>query len=470
MFTDSTVGRRFTLARLARDMHIGTMNIDASSGVEDDPHVRAALEWLLSVSSDPAALTDRIRAAQTYYRANSVPSNGRWPQTSELLPKSDLIAGYLGQVDALLNDRRSYDLLLAARIVPFFKHIGRGIRDIANVPGAATRARRLLQPTLEHPDGVIFELVAAVRYLSEQFEVEFIPESAERNADMRLGAGGLNKFMHIECKRLRPSVYELREAIYSKELFIPFEELVHHRRLNVHVDVNFKVELGTIPKRYLADRVASTMASSIVVPGGYPWSDEFAEGKIRASRLDLVEADIIDSSLLVGSKMARLLCGNPVMEGSYLLALSGIPRRDDPRFIDGVSYASVLTWQCSASASVSARARHIRSKLADIDRQMESAEIGIVHIGMDAERDTATADLRRERNLETVRSFRATSNILEVNLHYYLPRVTESTAWTIDETVDWNSRFERPLLDDSRLLMGASELDTDVAAWHLPPP
>jgi hypothetical protein len=101
---------------------------------------------------------------------------------------------------------------------------------------------------------------------------------------------------------------------------------------------------------------------------------------------------------------------------------------------------------------------------------MESAEMGIVHIGMDAERDTTTTDLRRERNLETLRSFRATSNIVEVNLHYYLPRVTESTAWTIDETVDWNSRLAEPLLNDPRLILGESEIDTDVAAWHLPPP
>lgn len=168
--------------------------------------------------------------------------------------------------------------------------------------------------------------------------------------------------------------------------------------------------------------------------------------------------------------MARLLCGRRVSEGTYFLALSADPRSDDPRFIDSVDYASVVTWQCSSDSSINARARHIRSKLADIDRQMKSAEMGIVHIGMDAERDSVTADLRRARNLEAVRSFRATSNTVELNLHYFLPRVTESTAWTIDETVDWNSRLGDALLDDPRLLMGATEIDSEIAAWHLPPP
>jgi hypothetical protein len=101
---------------------------------------------------------------------------------------------------------------------------------------------------------------------------------------------------------------------------------------------------------------------------------------------------------------------------------------------------------------------------------MQSAEMGIVHIGMDAERDSATADLLRERNLETVRAFHAGSNTIELNLHYFLARVAETTAWTIDETVDWNSRLGKTLLNDPRLLMAASEVDSDIAAWHLAPP
>jgi hypothetical protein len=447
------------------------MNKERSQwGVAEDGDVRAALGWLLSVAQNSKELLERIRVAQAYYCDNSAPVNFRWPEMSALLPKHDLIAGYLAQVDAFLNNRRAYDLLLGSKIVPFFKHIGLGIGELAKIPGATTRAKRLLNPNGEHPDGGIFELVAAVRYAREDFDVEFIPESTERAADMRLGAGGLEKFMHIECKRLRPSVYELREAANAMELFKPLEDLVHRRQLNMHLDVNFKVELFSVPRNYLVDRANSAIDCSILLPGGYPWSDEYADGTIKTAALKAVRADIVDSSLIVGSKMARLLCGHRVSEGTYFIALSADARLDDPRFIDSVDYASVVTWQCSSDSSINARARHIRSKLADIDRQMSSAKMGIVHIGMDAERDSVTADLRRARNLEAVRSFRASSNTVEINLHYFLAHVTESTAWTIDETVDWNSRVGEALLDDPRLFVAASEVDTNIAAWHLPAP
>jgi hypothetical protein len=67
-----------------------------------------------------------------------------------------------------------------------------------------------------------------------------------------------------------------------------------------------------------------------------------------------------------------------------------------------------------------------------------------------------------------VRRFRANSNLADVYLHYYLPRVSEKHSWTIDETADSSSRLDAPLLDDPRLLfLGDSVLDTDVAAWHL---
>jgi hypothetical protein len=447
------------------------MYMDVSRrGVVEDPEVRAALDWFLAVAKDATELSRRIVAAQTFYSENfGVPTSG-CPGAAGLLLKSDLIASYLAQVDSYLNRWRSYDVALGAGIIPFFKHIGRGIADLERMPGAQIRARRLLQRNLDHPDGAIFEFVAAVRYAAEDFEVEFIQEGPDQRTDMRIGAGGLEKFMHIECKRLRPSVYELRETLRSRELFRPLETLIHERHLNIHVDVDYKAELATVPSQYLVDRVKSAMNSAIIVPGGHPWSDDYGDGLIRSSGVHRVEADILDSSLLVGSKMARLLCGRPVSEGSYLLAVSGVPRDEDRRYLDTVHYASVLTWQCSAPASTEARARHIRSKLAEVDRQMHAAEMGIVHIGMDAERDVVTADLRRSRNLETVRTFRATSNLIEVNLHYFLSRVAESTTWSIDETVDWNSRLPERLLDDPRMLHGASDIDTAIAAWHLPEP
>ena len=130
-----------------------------------------------------------------------------------------------------------------------------------------------------------------------------------------------------------------------------------------------------------------------------------------------------------------------------------------------------LSWQCLGVASVEARARHVTSLLADIDRQVANAPIAMAHIGMYAERDSAAADKRRERNQAAVKRFKAGSRLVQINLYYYLPRIAEANAWTVDETVDWFGGMPSPVLDDPRLLaLFESDIESDVPAWHLPPP
>lgn len=288
--------------------------------------------------------------------------------------------------------------------------------------------------------------------------------------DLRVQLTGSNKEFQVECKRLRSSRYELRETATVRALFEPLSQLIHEKHLNVHVDLRFTSELQTIPRDYLVAHVKRALDSPIALRDGYPWKDEFAEGLVRRAHLGRVHDDIRETYLLYGPKMARLLTGRVVPEGGFLMSMDAKPAREDPRYVDVVRYASVLTWQCAAPGSVEARARHILSKLAEIDRQLAGTDMGIAHIGMEVERDTATADLRHARNRAAVRSFRPASGLLEVHLHYYLPHVAETAAWTIDETIDSHSVLPVRLLDDARLFFGPKDVDKEALAWHLPPP
>lgn len=120
--------------------------------------------------------------------------------------------------------------------------------------------------------------------------------------------------------------------------------------------------------------------------------------------------------------------------------------------IDDVQYASGLSWHCLAAPSIEARARHISSILAKIDRQLEQAPFAAAHIGMYAERDALSADRRRARNIEAARRFDAKSNLTDVYLHYFVLRVSESSCWAIDETADAGGCLGTPLLGDYRML------------------
>ena len=444
----------------------------APTSIADEADLKSALEWFFEIDTTHGSLEKRILSAQEFFRAHATCMESRWPDPSDLLLKSDLIASYLAQADAFLNRPDSYDLTLAAYIVPFIKHIGAGLEFLRHMPGATDRGRRFLNPKQEHPDGALYELATAIRYAYEDFEVEFVPETSGRSADLRVGPPGSTKDLYVECKRLRASDYELREKASLRALFSPLAVLIRERRLSVFIDVQFISDLAKIPQSYLADRIASAVHSPLYLPHGYPWHDEYSEGVVKDACIDSVRADARENGpLIVGPKMWRLLTGDFLPSGPYHFILRGRSDERDPRYVDKVDYASVLSWHCLSPDSIGARARHISSLLSNIDRQLSTAPMGIAHIGMYAERDTITADRRRARNLEAVGRFRPNSKLIDIYTHYYMPRVSESHSWTIDETTDSNSRLDEPLLDDPRILvLDDLQLDTTEAAWHLPPP
>jgi hypothetical protein len=444
----------------------------APTAIADDADLKSALEWFIEIDGAHSSLPKRIRIAQEFFRAHAACFDSRWPDPSDLLVKSDLIASYLAQADAFLNRPDSYDLTLAAHILPFLKHIGAGLEFLRRMPGAINRGRKLLNPRQEHPDGALYELATAIRYAYEEFEVEFVAETSQRSADLRVGPPDSTKDLYIECKRLRASDYEIREKASVRALFAPLATLIRESRLSVFIDVQFTSELAEIPHSYLAERIASAVRSPLYLPDGYPWRDEYSQGVVREAHIDSVRADTREHGpLIVGPKMWRLLTGEFLPSGPYHFMLRGLSDERDLRYVDKVYYASVLSWRCLTPASVSARARHVTSLLANIDRQLATAPMGIAHIGMYAEYDTVAADRRRERNLEAVARFRANSKLIDIYTHYYMPRVSESHSWTIDETADTNSRMDEPLLADPRILvLGDLQLDTTEAAWHLPSP
>jgi len=438
--------------------------------VENDSDVRAALEWFAESSGDAVGFQRGIGEAQRFYRQFvSLDSNlGQDVEIADL--GSNKVCSYLAQADALLHDRWAYDLVLGARIVPFIKHLGGGIEALRQMPGATERASRLLRQKTVDPDSAIFELAMAVVYAQEGFTVEFIPEvpGGIRRPDFGIKRGEFAA--EVECKRLQKGDYEKTESAFQRQLFRTLAQVIDNRRLSIHVDVVYSRELKDVPADYLAVWVSKARGCRFLMPNGFPWKDEYGEGLVKPADLDAVHRDTLHSSLLFGPKLARLLSGGLVAEGAYNIAggVKSDPR--DARFVDHLYYGSVVTWQCVAEASINARARYVRSKLSEVDKQLKSSPAGIVHIGMNAERDTVAADLRRSLNSEAVQCFAFESNMMAAYLHYFVPRVTEVSAWMIDETVDRFGPGSARMPWAGRIFAKSELLDNERPAWHQSPP
>jgi hypothetical protein len=409
-----------------------------------EAEIRTTLEWFLDVAPDRGALERRIKRAQQHYRDGCTPDGLVWPETSRLVLGEDLIASCLAQGVSALEDRRSYDEVLGGLIVPFLASIGAQIELLRRRPGAAERVQRMLHPTQEHPAAGLHELAAAARYAREDFEVNFIAQSSLRSGDLAIRIAEIPRAMQVECRQLRRSGYELRERAMVQRQFALLAQLIHARALSLDIDVRFDVGLTRVPQSYLADRILAALATPASLSQDHRWRDEFGEGVVRAAALERMVGAIRNAPLFAGAPMARSLSARTVSEDAFLIAMRARPGAQDPRHVAEVDYASVLTWHCVAPESLGARAARLRWELADIDRQLANADVGIVHVGMAGECDAITADQRRRDNLGAVRAFNPRSRIAELHLHYH--------GSDVDEAVDRHSRWHRFLLEDARLL------------------
>jgi hypothetical protein len=409
-----------------------------------DAEVRAALDWFLDVVPDRSALEQRIRRAQQYYRTQSAPNGLHWPETARLVLSDDLIACCLAQGAALLDDRRSYDRVLGAQIVPFLASIGQQVELLRRRPGATERVRRMLHPRLEYPGAGLLELAAAARYAREDFDVAFAAESGRAAGDLAIRIAEIPRAMEVECRALRRSRYELRERALARRLFAPLAQFIHARALSLDVEVGFGSALEHVPENYLVEHALGAVASPSSLPEGHRWRDEFGEGVVRSVVLDRIGSAMRTAPLTGDAQMAQLLSGRAVPRDAFLLAMKARPDAQDPRLVAEVDYASVLSWHCLAEESLGARVRQLRLELDSIDRQLANADVGIVHIGMEGECDAVTADHRRSENLKVLRAFNPRSRIAELHLHYFQPLAPEA--------VDRHSRWHGFLLEDARLL------------------
>jgi hypothetical protein len=437
------------------------------SGIDDDPDIRAALAWLAGTSGDARTLFRRLESAQQAYRQFTAAAENRGQDPGLGNIGADIVAAYLAQAKSLLDDRRSYDLALASKTVPWVKQLGRNVALLDGIAGARERAARMLSAETVAPDSAMFELVMASNYAAEGLGVAFIEEAKgqARTPDLRLSVPDLPDPFVVECKRLGRGQYEQNEQARHRPLYRNAAALIDARGLSVHIDVSYTQELTEVPLTYLADHLRQATSSRIVTAsGGYPWRDEFGFGEVRPANLAAVRADTRDSSLYFGPKLARLLSGGVVRETGYHLAAGADPDRRDPRYIDKIHYASVVTWQCIAPRAIERKSRYVKGKLAEADRQLQGHGIAIAHLAMDAELACESSDLRQARNKEDITAFRPRSPLVAIYVHYLVPRISEDHSWLLDETVDTFSPSNEPM-EPTRIFPGSTLLENDLPAW-----
>ena len=127
-----------------------------------------------------------------------------------------------------------------------------------------------------------------------------------------------------------------------------------------------------------------------------------------------------------------------------------------------------MTWRCVSEQSFEGRSRHIKSTLAEIEKQVTSHGLGVGHIAIDIDVQKEVADKRREKNKKVAEEFEMKSELVRLNIHYLVTRIEENHSWMVDETLDYfcSNTLVKYVVPLVQIFPDAIVFDNDLPAWY----
>lgn len=195
------------------------------------------------------------------------------------------------------------------------------------------------------------------------------------------------------------------------------------------------MELKDVPDLYLLHRTKQFVKS------GMPsllWDDDIASGVI--GDLDLTP---IQESLKTGYLLHPGPVFNKLLTGSYrrydsMIEVTRVKHTTNPHFIDNLDLAVIARWSSLSEAAIDKKARDIRAKLVEANKQLPPDIPGVIHIGFEALSGDEVEQRGYEKIIDRVRHFdRAGSRLEFIYCHYFAPETSPEETWAIDETAQW---------------------------------
>ncbi len=152
----------------------------------------------------------RLRRAAVLVHLKGRVSGSELAKAQSVRVREDEMGWYLFLCDQAINDPLCTDVSQSQRILPFFAGLGARWQHAHRVAGIERKLDELLKEHRKQPDGLLFELLVALAYAEEGWDVTFIEEGQDRTPDMCIVRGDQEFF--VECKRMvRTTDYSEKE-------------------------------------------------------------------------------------------------------------------------------------------------------------------------------------------------------------------------------------------------------------------
>jgi hypothetical protein len=443
----------------------------------DDEDVIKAWKWFMSFMSERAWQERRKNIEKTIYYGfrNTPPFSEPLTEGTLLVEKKDVIGWYLYLIETLIYHPHKYEYFQGARVVPIFKRLGIDLNAVINIGGIEARVKGLLRKRKSEADALLFEILTALAWVKNGYEVSFIPEQGnEKSADFVAEKG--KDIWHIECKRQsKTSNYAYRETAKRQTMISYVAEMLIEK--NMLLDIVFHVELESLPDTFLKDILARKL--QLAIPGKIVSNEQV---DISMSYVDIHSANkYIDKYVVKNPSPAlnQIIGGKQIDNLEFTAGLYGDFYRVgdgdiNNLFVSRINKAFGVYYTCDAKEALQAKARDIKNQVYDATKQFTSNVPAVIHIGMETFDGPMVQRARFEKIIKTMEMVDPyTSNLRWVFCHFFQSYSTINETWVIDETV---SRFTayvipRPPILKAHLIIPDDVVILDeVSHWDRPLP
>lgn len=391
----------------------------------------------------------------------------------------DWVAWYLYLIESLADKPTVSAPPQFERIKYFFAVIGENKEKLMGVKGIDSKLNDLLIKTINQPDSILFELVVAICYLNNGWEVEFIPETgAHKTPDIKV-VKGINTF-YVECKRLAKvtqySESERKEWLIRWKIAQPVMIQYHKPTF---FNVIFKTEIVKTHTHIFLDAVKAIYNSRELEKSGV---SEFSSEDIYV-RAHLIDMQRVNDHL----EKWYVKCPSPQLYslldekydpcGAYTVVCKLKPcyfDNEEPNalntFIDDIDMPFCVKWVCIAEESINKKAKDIKKVLVGAVNQAPMGEPTIVHIGYETLHGPEIELVREKKIRELISKFDfMEKDIAIIYCHSFQSLPLINGNWDFAETTQYFSQSyegQRNLLEQPLLLANSEETTySNEAHW-----
>lgn len=440
----------------------------------DDQDVINAFEWFMTFMTfmTPFQWQTRKKAIEDYlgkYYVDTPPLSQPISDGLRLVIDKDRIGWYLYLIHCLIYEPHKYEYYQAARIIPTFKRIGLDIGTLKSIEGVRKKVSDLIKKRSSEADQFLFELLVALVWNRNGYNVKFLPEGSSKAPDLLVEKDG--KIYQVECKRQQKS-----GAYFYKENEIR-QKMVHHiapflLKYNLLLEIIFHVELKSLPENYLLELFKAEQSKI----RGRNWSISNNEVDIEASVIDfstinksLKEYHIKDKS----PQLLELIAKRPVDLEGFTVALNastyhvGNPLANN-LYINDIKDGFGVICSCDAQQANFEKARDLNGLLHKAMEQLTLDYEAVVHIGMETFDGPSVEAERLKKIYQTMESIEPSKTKLDwIFSHYFQSYSRSDQLWIFDETVDVASSYIVPITPlPKNFLILPDEAEIIESSWH----